>query len=384
MSGTVIGEQSFPISPVLVGSNSTSRVDRGSETDTSVGIEGDDTLVENTEVNNDHFEDEVEVSSVANVSDKHESEEFLSAESSGDEADETVEQEGILKLVRKGRAPKETANITETTAAVAPVPTATIEILVASEDEPDDDIFSDASSVASINLSKLPKGATIDNSSEADTEEDEILAKSQSPPIPKKTAAKKGKSTKALKVVSSTRSSSSSPLPSSNLSTRSSRSSAVSSPTLRFSRSSRSSRADPARNDETIATPPTVQRKNSTTKSNLTTGKPTPTTTSPVSMSRSGRKNSPRINYRTGASLVVNTPTSNSRSSLGASPNLAKVGKDVQETPIAKSKTTLATKATAEAPAPKATTGRKRSKAVVSSNSSASSATSSPQPKKMA
>merc|ERR1719186_225118 len=385
MSETVIGEESFAISPVVVGINNTSRVDRGSETDTSVGVEGDDTLVENTDVNNDHFEDEVEVSTVANVSDKHESEEFLSAESSGDEADETVEQEGIPKLVRKGRGPKETANITEITPAVAPVPTATIEILVASEDEPDDDIFSDASSVASINLSKLPKGATIDNSSEADTEEDEILAKSQSPPMPKKTAAKKGKSTKALKVVSSTRSSSSSPLPSSNLSTRSSRSSAVSSPTPRSSRSSRSSRADPASNDETIATPPTVQRKNSTTKSTLTTAKSTPTTSSPVSMSRSGRKNSPRINYRTGASLVVNTPssgTSNSRSSMGASPNLAKGGKDVQENPNAK--TTQATKATAKTPATKATTGRKRSKAVVSSNSSASSATSSPQPKKVA
>merc|ERR1719186_469186 len=240
MSGTVIGEESFAISPVVVGINST-RVDRGSETDTSVGLEGDDTLVENTDVNNDNFEDEVEVSTVANVSDKHESEEFLSAESSGDEADETFEQEGIPKLVRKGRAPKETANITEITPTVAPVPTATIEILVASEDEPDDDIFSDASSVASINLSKLPKGATIDNSSEADTEEDEILTKSQSPPIPKKTAAMKGKSTKALKVVSSTRSSSSSPLSSSNLSTRSSRS-VVSSPTPRSSRSSRSSR----------------------------------------------------------------------------------------------------------------------------------------------
>merc|ERR1712096_499905 len=116
------------------------------------------------------------------------------------------------------RASKESPHMTETTAAVAPVPTATIEILVASEDEVDDDIFSDASSVASINLSKLPKGAIIDNSSEADTEEDEILAKSQSPPIPKKTATKKGKSTKALKVVSSNRSSSSSPLPSPNLS----------------------------------------------------------------------------------------------------------------------------------------------------------------------
>jgi len=388
MSGTVIGEESFAISPVVVGINSTSRVDRGSETETSVGVDGDDTLVENNGVANDHFEDEAEVTTVANVSDKQESDEFLSAESSGDEADETVEEEGIPKLVRKGRASKESPNMTETTAAVAPVPTATIEILVASEDEVDDDIFSDASSVASINLSKLPRGATIDNSSEADTEEDEILAKSQSPPIPKKTAAKKGKSTKALKVVSSTRSSSSSPLPSSNLSTRSSRSSAVSSPTPRSSRSSRSSRADPASNDETIATPPTVQRKNSTAKSSLTTAKFTPNTTSPVSMSRSGRKNSPRINYRTGASLVVeNTPissTSNSRSSLGASPNLAKGGKNVQETPIAKSKTTLATKATAEAPATKATTGRKRSKAVVSSNSSASSAASSPQPKKMA
>merc|ERR1719186_2240931 len=114
--------------------------------------------------------------------------------------------------------------MTETTAAVAPVPTATIEILVASEDEVDDDIFSDASSVASINLSKLPKGVSIDNSSETDSADDET-------PKPKPVLVKKGKSAKVhiSKPVSSTRLSSNSPVPSSNLSARSSRSSVVSS-----------------------------------------------------------------------------------------------------------------------------------------------------------
>merc|ERR1719186_1654536 len=66
LSGTVIGEESFAISPVVVGSNSTSRVDRGSETETSVGVEGDDTLVENNDVTNDHNEDEA-----TTVADKH-------------------------------------------------------------------------------------------------------------------------------------------------------------------------------------------------------------------------------------------------------------------------------------------------------------------------
>ena len=40
--GTVVGEESFVISPVVVGDNSTSRVNRGSQED------GDKTLVENT------------------------------------------------------------------------------------------------------------------------------------------------------------------------------------------------------------------------------------------------------------------------------------------------------------------------------------------------
>jgi hypothetical protein len=214
--------------------------ERGSKED------GDQTLVEDSKDDSHENLDEVEVS--ANVSiDKDDT--FKSAESSltsdkGD-ADDTVEQiEETPKLTRKGRAPaKETTdNLIKATA----VPTATIgiEILAASDGEEDeeDDIFSDASSVASVNLSKLPKGAILDNSSE-ESADDEIFVKSQSPPKQKTAPVKK--STKA-KDASSIRSSSSPPIPSTNLSTRSSRSSVVSSPTPRSSRSSRSSRTTAA------------------------------------------------------------------------------------------------------------------------------------------
>jgi hypothetical protein len=386
LSGTGLGEESFIISPVVFGS--TSRADRESQED------GDETLVENTAESTQEKQDEVEVSIGADAS-KDDTEEFKSAESSlntSDEADDTVGQvEETPKLTRKGRGPKETAAASDVLKVALVLPTASIdiEVLAASEEEEEekeDDIFSDASSVASINLSKLPKGAILDNSSE-DSQDDEIFAQSQSPPKRKPAPTKKGKSTKTQtsKGASSTRSTSSSPIPSCNLSTQSSRSSVVSSPTPRSSRSSRSSRTA-----ATTSTPPTVKRKTTANKNvedtppTITKIKKTPVpkatlktpttaaknSTSPVSKSRSGRNNSPRINYRTGASLVVETTSSksSSRSSVDASPNLAKGAKKVQETSAAKSTTTTAT------------TGRKRSKVIVSSSSS----TSSPQPKKKA
>ena len=170
--GTVVGEESFVISPVVVGDNSTSRVNRGSQED------GDKTLVENTTEENE-ARDEVEVTTVADISkNKDDTEEFGSAESSlntGDEADDTVEQgQDPPKLV----ATSYDTESVEVSKAGTMQPTATIdiEILAASDedDEEEDDIFSDASSVASINLSKLPKGAVLDNFS------------SQSQPNPKK------------------------------------------------------------------------------------------------------------------------------------------------------------------------------------------------------
>eukprot|EP00092_Neocalanus_flemingeri_P098064 GFUD01125052.1.p1 GENE.GFUD01125052.1~~GFUD01125052.1.p1 ORF type:complete len:1501 (+),score=547.17 GFUD01125052.1:57-4559(+) len=370
MSGTVLGEESFTISPVVLGN---SRVARENETDDAVE-EADDTLVENTDEVTKDNEDEVEVSTAAADAskDKDDTEEYCSAESSlntADEADDTVEQDDETpKLVRKGRAVNLTAKTAETIEAEPAVPTASIEILVASEDD-DDDLFSDASSVASINLSKLPKGAIPDNST--DDDEDEIFTNSQDPPKPKPAPAKKGKATKAPNSVTAARSTSSSPIPSSNPSSRSSHSSMISSPTPRSSRSSRSSKTAPA-STKTATTPPTV-KKATTSKSSLTatttsltatTTSLTATTTSPGSArSRSGRNNSPRINYRTGASLVVESSLTNTST---PSPKSAK-------------KTQASAKTT-----PVTTTGRKRNKATVSSSSAASSTTSSPQPKKVA
>eukprot|EP00090_Calanus_glacialis_P042984 TRINITY_DN7612_c0_g1_i1.p1 TRINITY_DN7612_c0_g1~~TRINITY_DN7612_c0_g1_i1.p1 ORF type:complete len:1486 (-),score=621.94 TRINITY_DN7612_c0_g1_i1:145-4602(-) len=360
LSGTTLGEESFIISPVVVG-NSSTRVDResGSKED------GDQTLVEDSKEDSHENLDEIEVS--ANVSiDKDDT--FKSAESSltsdkGD-ADDTVEQtEETPKLTRKGRAPAKESTDILTKAAAVPAATIGIEILAASdgEEDEDDDIFSDASSVASINLSKLPRGAILDNSSE-ESADDEIFVKSQSPPKQKTAPVKK--STKA-KDVSSIRSTSSSPIPSSNLSTRSSRSSVVSSPTPRSSRSSRSSRTAAAASE--MATPPTVKKKTTSTnvssskmadetpvaskktpvsKATLKTPTTTKSTTTPGSRSRSGRNNSPRINYRTGATLVAENTSS---------PNLVE-----------------------------SAAGRKRTKAALSSSSAASSTTSSPQPKKKA
>ena len=262
-TGSVLGEESFMVSPVVVGSNSTSRVDREDETNLEGSEDTDDTLVENAaevandnkvdedpsvvvaEVANDNKLDEDDLSAVADVAkDKDETEEFISAESSlntGDEANDTIERSDVTTMLDKKRAAEVTTKTVETILADSAVPTTSKEIISAGEDEADDDIFSDASSVASINLGKLPKGATIDNSSETDSEEDET-------PKPKPIPVRKGKSTKAhtSKAVSAVRSTSSSPVPSSNLSARSSRSSVASSPTPRSSRSSRSSRTAPA------------------------------------------------------------------------------------------------------------------------------------------
>jgi len=353
LSGSALGEDSFIISPVVVANDTNARVER-----TSQEQDGDATLVEDASLSKN-----TEV-------DKDDTEEFRSAESSINSDDEEVTV-GQVELTRQERA--KTKPDKEN---VSKEPTATIDIqILAVSDEEDDDIFSDASSVASINLSKLPPGSILDNSSEESA--DDIL--SQSPPKQKPAQGKNLKS-KAKKGSSSLRSDTSSPAPSSNPSTRSSRSSVVSSPTPRTSRSSRSSRTSaPASKN---STPPTVRKKGTTEKNKKdkaavipetppttkkapvtkAASKKTPipsslktpgvdSTNTPTSRSRSGRKNSPRINYRTGAS--VQEEDNSSVSSQGASPHLA--------TEIS---------------------GRKRSKAMLSSSSAASSTTTSPQPKK--
>jgi len=351
LSGTTIGEESFVISPVVVGNT---REDRGSQE-----LDADETLVENAA---DVTDDQQDDAKVATDKDKDDTEEFRSAESSLNADDETFGEqvEETPKLTRKERAPRTIQEDVTKPAGVCPTASIDIEVLAASDDEDEeDDIFSDASSVASVNLSKLPKGAILDNSSE-ESADDEIFMKSQSP-VKEKVAPTIAQRTSKTQVSNSSKSSS--PLPSSNLSTRSSRSSAVSSPTPRSSRSSRSSKAPAATSEKT--TPVTVKKKATTSKSkkdenetdvpvtkktpvpkSLKSPTPAADSTTPTSRSRSGRNNSPRIDYRTGATLTVDN---SSKNSSGASPTLTKGG-------------------------------RKRSKAMVSSNSTASS----PQPKKKA
>jgi len=354
LSGTTLADGSFVISPVT-----NAKVDATQEED------GDKTLVE------DASKAPLEGTDV----DKDETGEFESAESSLNTDDETSQDqvEETPKLTRKEKVQEPVI--------AKKVPTATIdiEVLPVSDDE-EDDIFSDASSVASVNLSKLPPGSILDNSSEDSA--DDIFDNSQSQNITESPVKSKGGS-KAKKSETSIRSNSNSSIPSSNRSTRSSRSSAVSSPTPRSSRTSRSSKAAPPSTDTT--TPPTVKKKGAANRKKkqeepITSSAETPPTTkkaptakaaskkspntksslrtprtasvegtTPSSRSRSGRNNSPRIDYRTGA------PVSADDSSMSASPSLAKGGK---------------------------TPDRKRSNVKVASSSPASSGSRSPQSKR--
>jgi len=358
LSGTTLADGSFIISPVVV---------NNTKVDTTREEDGDTTLVE----------DASKAEHEGTVVDKDETGEFESAESSLNTDDETTREnvEETPKLTRKERNKDPEPTRKEPTATID------IEVLpVSDEDDEEDDIFSDASSVASVNLSKLPPGSILDNSSEDSA--DDMFDNSQSLNIIKESPVKGKVGSRVTKAKTSVGSSSGSSIRSSNLSTRSSRSSAASSPP-RSSRSSRSSKAAPPSSDTT--TPPTVKKRGAASNSKkqddlISSSAETPPTTkkapaakavtkktpvtktplrasrtasvestTPTSRSRSGRKNSPRIDYRTGASLSADD------SSKGASPSLAKGGK---------------------------TPDRKRSKALVSGSSQASSGSSSPQPKK--
>ena len=92
-----------------------------------------------------------------------------------------------------------------------------VEIMPASseeeEDETDVDLFSDASSVSSINVSKLPKGSVVDNSADSDTEDNDEsqekrpLSKSRIPRLKAETTGITSRSATSSPATSSTRSS---------------------------------------------------------------------------------------------------------------------------------------------------------------------------------
>ena len=169
LSGTTLG-------------NSSTRVDResGSKED------GDQTFVEDPEEDSHvNMEEIVEMSDGVSID---EEDTFISTESSltsdNGDADDHVEQiEETPKLTRKCGAPAKETTDNLTKFAHHPTATIGIEILDTSDGEDDDDIFSDASSVASMNLCKL---AILDSSSEKPTV-DEIFVKPQRLPKQKTT-----------------------------------------------------------------------------------------------------------------------------------------------------------------------------------------------------
>ena len=170
-------------------------------------------------------------------------------------------------------------------------------ILASSKDKNnEDDIFTDT---LSANISKLPKIAVMNDSSD-ESEDDPVQS------IDPKILTEQNRTLEKEENKQSegnNQSATSSPIPPSTTSYRSSHSSIVSSKC--------SSRASSVC-EETPTTPPTVKKKVMTTrnrkggpqKNTKTTLANKDTTTSPTSRSRSGRQNTPRFNYRTGASLV--------------------------------------------------------------------------------
>ena len=345
LSGTGVGEESFGVSPVVVGDNCPRHFNRENQNN------GDKIQVEKT-TDDAEARDEVEVSTADNVSkDKDDNEQYELAESSVDngfEADDTA--------------------------------TIDIEINAADEEETEDDIFSDAFSVASVNNSKLPKGSMLDNSRD-DSEDDEIFAKSQNPPKQEKPAqSKKGKSTKsqASKQAATKRSTSSSSTPSSH-------SSVYSTTTPQSTRRSQLTRtaAPPNAIVNTTTTPPTVKKKSTSAKTSANKNLEKLASKSKNTKGSKARLKNPTTSKNsttpptsrsghTGANLAVETPSS--MSSTGASANL---DKDVKKSQERKSVSSIATPRTA-------TAGRKSSNAKVSCCSTARSTTSSPQPKKKA
>ena len=145
----------------------------------------------------------------------------------GKETEKTPPKEGRGKLVRADEKTRSKKGECESSSQ-----TVSIDILpVTSEEEPEDDsdIFSDASSINSANVSKLPKGSVVDNSTDSDSPEEEQETPKAEAPAPR------GRGRSKIPTLDLTTSSQS----------RSSRSSAASSPATSVSkRSSRSSRYD--------------------------------------------------------------------------------------------------------------------------------------------
>merc|ERR1712142_548648 len=215
---------------------------------------------------------------------------FISTESSPNTDDDDTEShvEEIPKLTRVERVTKNPGAEKSMRDDISRDPRTTnvIEVLLVSDEE--DDIFSDASSVASVSLSKLPPGSLLDDSSEDSLDEDVSISKSSN--------------SHSILSVGSSRSS-------------------VNSSTPRSNRGSRASRAASSLSIE-MTTPPTVRKKEVNKDKNVKNDEIT------LQMRKASKSKAapPRIDYKTEAILTAED------GSKGASPNLSKALK----TPVRK------------------------------------------------
>ena len=326
------------------------------------------------------------------------------------------EEEADSEPVKKSPAKKSKGKLfkdVEKSKAASAAPTesdssqaASIEIMSVTEEENDDDIFSDAS-INSVNVSKLPKGSVLDNStdSEPNDHDDTIVKKSpakskrgrtkkgedastdeaesteteteESTKDKKSSPKKKGKSKIPSLLVNNKVASSPPSTPVRAASSRSSRSSATTSST----RSSRSSKIP------TPVSTPTTTRKNTKTGqvskddaksvSSPKTVKNVVDVSSPRTMSRAGRNNSPRIDYKTGKKIEESTDSSQASSKdsvKGATPKPKATPKTKDKTDV-QSKTTKSGKNTPKATATSSSRTSTRKRAKESTPESARSST---------
>jgi len=276
-----------------------------------------------------------------------------------------------------------------------------IEILemTTEEENDDDDFFSDASSVSGTTVKDLPKHSILDNSTDSETNDDticqDLTPRNESRSKSRKEASSTetdteedtddGKKTRRgrSKIPALMVKNKKPPTTPKNSATRgSTRGSTTSSPAPSSTRSSRSSRL------VTPVSSPATVKKNSKTKLDKTPVSSPKTrsvvdVSSPRTLSRAGRNNSPRIDYKTGRKLDDAASTSSSSKSntpVKTSTSTSPTKKDKAET--GKPPKANVSKKTPKDPEPRQST-RKRNK-VKTPESSRSSTNSSPVAKKEA
>jgi len=274
-----------------------------------------------------------------------------------------------------------------------------IEILemTTEEENEDDDIFSDASSVNGTTVKDLPKSSILDNSTDSETNDDSV-SQDLTPRNNSRSKSRKEESTTETETEDDAddgkktrRGRSKIPAlvvndkkppttPRNSASRGSTRGSTTSSPapSSASTRSSRSSRlATP------VSSPATVKKNPKTSKLDANTPVSSPKTksvvdvSSPRTMSRAGRNNSPRIDYKTGKKLDDASTSSSSKSNTPVKASTTPANKDKKAETV---KPPIGSKKTPKDPEPRQS-NRKRIK-VKTPESARSSTTSSPVAKK--